>query len=105
MSSTFTRAAAVGIALIGLVGCVRSTGIMPAGPNTYSITEHAAPLAGGGDEAHRVALEKANAYCRSQGRELMPIDMKSGDPRGIYGDTSYSATFRCLLPTDPEFRR
>jgi hypothetical protein len=93
------------VAALALTGCVKSTGILPAGPNTYSLTEHVAPIAGGGDEAHRKALEEANAYCQGQGREMLPVQMNSGDPRGIYGDTSYTATFRCLLPTDPEFKR
>jgi hypothetical protein len=93
------------IAGAAVAGCVTSSGILPAGPNTYTLKEHVAPIAGGGMQAQRVALEKANAFCKSQGREMMPLDLKGSDPRGIYGETSYSATFRCLLPTDPEFRR
>jgi len=93
-------------ALLLTAGCVSSSGIIPVGPpNTYTLKEGAAPLAGGGVAAQRVALAKANAHCRSQGREMLPISMQGGDPRGLYGDLSYSATFRCLLPTDLEFSR
>ena len=88
-----------------LVGCMASTGILPAGPNTYSLKQSVAPIAGGGMEAQRRALEEANAYCRSQGREMMPVESRGADPRGIYGEVSFNITFRCLLPTDPEFRR
>ena len=90
---------------VALAGCVTSSGILAAGPNTYTMTEHVAPIRGGGMEAQRTALDKANAFCRSQRREMMPVDLKESDYRGIYGATSYTATFRCLLPTDPEFRR
>ena len=92
-------------AAFAMAGCQTSSGILPAGPNTYTLKEHVAPIAGGGMEAQRKALEGANAFCKSQGREMMPLDLRGTDPRGIYGETSYSATFRCLLPTDPEFKR
>jgi hypothetical protein len=38
-----------------LVGCASSTGILPAGPDTYTLSEKFAPVRGGGDEAQRVA--------------------------------------------------
>ena len=34
-----------------LSGCATSTGILPAGPDTYTISEKFAPIRGGGDEA------------------------------------------------------
>jgi hypothetical protein len=92
--------------VVALAGCAVSSGILPAGPNTYTLTERVAPIAGGGMEAQRVALEKANSFCKSQGREMMPLDLKdAGNLNNPYGPTGYSATFRCLLPTDPEFKR
>jgi hypothetical protein len=37
---------------------------------------------------------------------MMPLDLKdAGNLNNPYGPTGYSATFRCLLPTDPEFKR
>jgi hypothetical protein len=53
--------------VVALAGCAVSSGILPAGPNTYTLTERVAPIAGGGMEAQRVALEKANSFCKSQG--------------------------------------
>ena len=91
---------------IVLAGCAVSSGILPAGPNTYTVTERVAPIAGGGMEAQRRALAEANAYCKSQGREMLPLDLRdAGNRNNPYGPTGYSATFRCLLPTDPEFSR
>src|SRR5262249_51360991 len=91
--------------VLALAGCTMSTGMIGAGPNTWTITERASPILGGTDTAQRTAVEKANAQCRSQGREMLPVDMHS--VRGITteSETGYSVTFRCLLPSDPEFRR
>jgi hypothetical protein len=80
-----------------LVGCTTSTGILPAGPNTYTITEGFAGIRGEGSEAERDVLTKANQYCAQQGRQFVPNNM------GRVGETSngYTATFRCLSPNDP----
>jgi len=94
--------------LAGVLGaCGKSTGILPAGPNTYAITEDVADFRGGSMEAQRVTLAKANAHCKSQGREMLPLDLRElGKPPAQTGsNTGYSATFRCLLPSDPEFKR
>ena len=96
------------VAILGLIlaGCQISSGVLPAGPNTYTLTERASPILGGSMTAQRTALEKANAYCKSQGREMMPLGLN--ELRGLNNpeaQTGYTATFRCLLPTDPEFRR
>ena len=87
-------------ALLG--GCASSTGILPAGPDTYTISEKFAPVRGGGNEAERDALTKANEFCAQQGRQFVPSMM--GDAAhtvGPYGPTGYTVTFRCLLPNDP----
>ena len=37
---------------------------------------------------------------------MMPLGLKdAGNLNNPYGPTGYSATLRCLLPTDPEFKR
>jgi hypothetical protein len=78
-----------------LAGCATSTGILPAGPNTYTITEKYAPIRGGGTEAESSAVNKANDFCTQQGREFVPNNM------GQAGPTGYTVTFRCLLSNDP----
>jgi hypothetical protein len=85
-----------------VAGCAASTGILPAGPDTYTITERFAPVRGGGTEAQRVALTEANAFCAQQSRQFVPITMdQAGNLSNPYGPTGYSVTFRCLLPDDP----
>ena len=41
--------------ILALGGCANSTGVLPAGPDTYTVTEAFAPVRGGGVEAQRVS--------------------------------------------------
>jgi hypothetical protein len=85
-----------------LGGCATSTGILPAGPDTYTISERYSPIRGGSDEAQRDVLTKANEYCSQQGRQFVPNNM--GQTAGMMNQnttTGYSTTFKCLLPNDP----
>jgi hypothetical protein len=90
------------IVLLTIAGCASSTGILPAGPDTYTLSEKFAPIRGGGDEAERSALTKASEYCTQQNRVFVPNNMaQSGALANPYGPTGYTVTFRCLLPNDP----
>lgn len=93
------------VALLGaaaLAGCASSTGVLPAGPDTYTLSEKFAPIRGGGEEAQREALTKANGFCAEKGRVFVPAMMgQSGALANPYGPTGYTVTFRCLLPNDP----
>jgi hypothetical protein len=85
-----------------LGGCASSTGILPAGPDTYTISERYAPIRGGSDEAERNVLTKANEFCAQQGRQFVPNNM--GQSAGMMNPnttTGYTVTFKCLLPNDP----
>jgi hypothetical protein len=92
-----------GFAIAALsAGCAHSTGILPAGPDTYTISERVAPLRGGGAEAERSALTQASDFCAQQGRQFVPNNMgQSGNLTNPSGPTGYTVTFRCLLPSDP----
>jgi hypothetical protein len=80
-----------------LAGCASSTGILPAGPDTYTITERYAPIRGGSDTAQREALTKANEFCAEKGRVFVPNNMVSNMDQS----RGFSVTFQCLLPNDP----
>jgi hypothetical protein len=85
-----------------VAACATSTGILPAGPNTYTVSENRAPIRGGGTEAQRIALTEADAYCQQQGRVFVPLMIgQSGNLTNQFGPTGYTATFQCLLPDDP----
>jgi hypothetical protein len=92
------RLGVISSAIVGCgaaAGCASSTGILPAGPETYTLSEKYAPVRGGSDEAQRSVLLKANEYCATQGRQFVPSTMGQGGPTG------YSVTFRCLTQNDP----
>ena len=85
-----------------LAGCNTSTGILPAGPDSFTVTETVSPLRGGGAEAERVAMMEANEYCEQQKRVFVPDVMNpAGNLSSPYGPDGYAVTFRCLLPNDP----
>jgi hypothetical protein len=88
-----------------LACCAASTGILPAGPDTYTVTERFAPARGGGTEAQRVAMTEANNFCEQQERKFFPLNMGEAGRQTGSGPTGYFVTFRCLAPGDPELTR
>ena len=94
--------------VIGLTGCQGAsiwgggTGVLPVGPDTYTITENAILSFGGSVTAQEKATRAANDYCTNQGRQFLTISFQTV-PKG--GSDTFSLTFRCLLPNDPELRR
>ena len=79
-----------------------SSGIVPVGPDTYTVSELRAPAAGGGPEAARVAIAESAAFCQRQNRVVVPLALRpDGDPFTPYYPTAYDATFRCAPPGDP----
>ena len=92
-------------AALAVTGCAASSGILPAGPNTYFVTERFAPIRGGSAEAQRTALTEANAFCLQQGRQFLPTDLETPPSRNPYGPTGYTVTFQCLSPGDPALTR
>jgi hypothetical protein len=88
-----------------LAGCLPGTGILPAGPNTYTITEKNLGGAFTGTEpAERAALSEASEYCAQQGRQFVPLIM-GGTPGAPARFPTYTMTFKCLLPGDPEIAK
>ena len=88
-----------------LADCAVSTGILPAGPDTYTVTERFAPFRGGGTEAQRVAMTQSNNFCEQQGRKFLPLSMGEAGGETHGRRTGYSVTLRCLPPGDPELTR
>ena len=86
------------IAALWLAGCALSTGIVPVGPDTYSLSELRAPVRGGGAEAERVVLARASSFCEQQGRKMVLLDVRpDGNPNTIYWPTAFDATFQCRM--------
>jgi hypothetical protein len=74
---------------LALAACASTTGILPVGPGTYTITERFAPIRGGSHTAKTDALTQANAYSAQQGKQLMSTNMNTGD-------RSFELVFKCV---------
>jgi hypothetical protein len=87
---------------MALVGCAMSTGIMPAGPDTYMLGEHYAPIRGGSVTAQQATLTEANAFCVQQGKVFLPSEMQTPASLNPYGPTDFRLAFRCVPPDHPD---
>lgn len=85
-----------------LTACGTTGKVLTLGPDTYRISASKHNLSGGAPEAEANALESANTFCTSKGKQVMVTNMSSGFDRPFY---TYTATFRCLAVGDPELRR
>lgn len=96
---------AVLVLVAGVVsGCAQSSGVLQMGPDTYSVSVHAAPARGGESGARALALTDANQRCASEGKEIMVTNISSGRSTHLPGGT-VDVTFRCLAKGDPDLQR
>ena len=89
---------------IFLSGCAASTGVIPAGPDTYTITTNARVGLGSSDAIKR-AVQDANAYCASSGKKMKTVRTpRLSSQKNFAGDDipTYSLTFRCLATGDAD---
>lgn len=89
---------------IQLAACAQSSGILKMGPDTYSVSVHAAPARGGESGARNLALTEANERCSAEGKEILVTNIASGPSSHFPGGT-VNITFRCLAMGDPELQR
>ncbi len=84
-----------------LVGCglkTYSSGVLPMGPDTFSVSADDLNAS----TAKRAALSEAQSHCKAMGKEILVTNTKTsrGEAR-----TLYDVTFRCLSTGDPELAR
>lgn len=87
-----------------LAGCAQSSGVLKMGPDTYSVSVHAAPARGGASGARRIAMAEANEACAAQGREILVQNITSGASSHLPGGT-VDVMFQCLNQNDPGLQR
>lgn len=92
------------VAVLALGGCAQSSGVLKMGPDTYTVSVHAAPARGGEAGARNLALTEANERCSREGREIMVTNIASGRSSHLPGGT-VDVTFRCLAKGDPDLQR
>jgi hypothetical protein len=102
------RTAIICGAVTALAGCQGAgvfgggTGVLPVGPDTYTLTQNAITSFGGTVTAQQQALTIANEYCQQQGRQFL---LSSAQPSATLGSGTYSIIFRCYTAGDPDLRR
>ena len=89
-----------------LQGCyATSSGVIPFGPDTFTIT--ADSELGGIGMAKKKAIQEANLYCSNQGMQMMPVNSSKSTQIDFLGDRipTYEFIFRCLMSGDSDLKR
>lgn len=92
------------LASLLLTACAQSSGVHKMGPDTYSVSVHAAPARGGVSGARSLAITEANEKCAKEGREIVVTNVSSGRSSHLPGGT-VEVTFQCLAKGDPDLQR
>lgn len=87
-----------------VTACAQSSGVLKMGPDTYTVSVHAAPARGGESGARALALTDANERCTREGKEILVTNISSGRSTHLPGGT-VDVTFRCLAKGDPDLQR
>ncbi len=87
--------AALLLAVLLPSGCASNTGVLPTGPNAYSISVERPALDGGRAAARRVAFTQAAEYCRARS---LQSEILEANPFGGYleSDTGLDLAFTCV---------
>ena len=91
-----------------LFGCATSTGVIPAGPDTYTITTDSKVLlleAEANKRAIKRALQDAKAYCASSGKKMRTVKPpRRSSRKNFVGNKipTYNLTFRCIATDDED---
>jgi len=83
-------------AIVGIVaGCTTISDVTPAGDGNYTVTTQVRGGMTPWGEIKASSLKRADEYCRQQGKQMHPVDMKT---HGVRGWTPQEAdlTFSCL---------
>ena len=97
------RATAAILAAVILTGC--STGVVPAGPQTFMISVTEGPGLTNGGAAKARTYREASQWCDKRGLVMVPIASNT-HPTQVFGRYAGSElTFRALKPGDPEIKR
>ena len=91
-------------ALFALSGCVSTSGALPIGKDTFSITVGVSDSWSDSENAPRAkkeALTQAGDYCKSLNKEIS-VQTMSG--RSNSAGSSYDIIFQCLNANDPALK-
>jgi hypothetical protein len=85
--------------VILLTSCVTSTGVMPFGRDTFTVTVESEDMGMGA--AQKKAISEATKFCQSQGRHFLHKDtsIATSTDKDVY-----SLTFKCVDENDPAYK-
>ncbi len=83
------------LAAMLLAGCASNTGVLPTGPNAYSISVERPGLDGGRAAARRIAFTQAEEYCHAK---TLQSQILEASPFGgtFESDTGLDLAFTCV---------
>ena len=96
-----------GVASVMLSACATTTGtadIVPIGKDTYMVGRPGGFFTLSGGEVKAQLYRDANIFCRSQGKNLMPVSSLSRDS-APYTYATAELQFRCLADGDADLGR
>jgi len=92
------------ILVLLLAACAQSSGILKIGPDTYTVSVHAAPARGGYSGSRGIALQDANEYCAFMNKEILVEDMNARKSSYFPGGTT-EVIFKCIDPNADDYNR
>jgi len=81
--------------LIVLTGCVRTSGVVPIGDDTYMISRSHKGVDLTGSMVKAEAIKEANQYCEEIGKELKIINATHKDMVPFKSDAQAEIEFQC----------
>jgi hypothetical protein len=87
-----------------LSGCA-SSGPVPMGRDTFMMSQTGAWSWSSGSALKGNLYAEADQFCRSKGREMMPVSTRQNNANMTGTFAHAEIQFRCLLPGDPELSR
>lgn len=97
------RLFAVAAATIAVTGCTSGPVLM--GQDTYMMTGTGAWSWTAGAEVKGTLYQEATKFCRSEGKEFMPLHSRQNDANMAGSWAHAELQFRCLTHGDPELAR
>ena len=88
-----------------LAGCAGVTDVVSTGPDTYMVASHGVMGWSSGGAQKAKAFQKADAFCKSLGKHLLPISTNETPGGGFGKIASGEVYFRCLKPDDPALQQ
>jgi hypothetical protein len=85
----------IGFIVATLAGCAASSGVLRAGPDTFTVKATASPGAGGGATAKRNAYTEASQECAKGGKQPDILSEQMTDPSWTDGMHAVNLVFSC----------